>query len=68
MSYDLRRMGLHRLIERTPRTNTYTVTAEGIRVAVFYTSCRLDSSTRFSRRTSPRRQPRSVEPSPQSST
>jgi hypothetical protein len=37
MSYDLRRMRLHGLIERTPRTNTYTVTAEGIRVAVFYT-------------------------------
>ena len=37
MSYDLRRLRLHGLIERTPRTNTYTVTAEGIRVAVFYT-------------------------------
>ena len=37
MSYDLRRMRLHGLIEKTPRTNTYTVTAEGIRVAVFYT-------------------------------
>jgi len=30
-------MRLHGLIEKTPRTNTYTVTAEGIRVAVFYT-------------------------------
>jgi hypothetical protein len=37
MSYDLRRMRLHGLIERKLRTNSYTVTAEGIRVAVFYT-------------------------------
>jgi hypothetical protein len=37
MSYDLRRMRLHGLIERKLRTNSYTVTPEGIRVAVFYT-------------------------------
>ena len=37
MSYDLRRLRLHGLIERTPGTNSYTVTPEGIRVAVFYT-------------------------------
>jgi hypothetical protein len=37
MSYDLRRLRLHGLIERLPRTNTYHLTAEGIRVAVFYT-------------------------------
>ena len=37
MSYDLRRLRLHGLIERTPGTNCYTVTPEGIRVAVFYT-------------------------------
>ena len=37
MSYDLRRLRLHGLIERTPGTNTYTLTPEGIRVAVFYT-------------------------------
>jgi hypothetical protein len=37
MTYDLRRLRLHGLIERIPRTNTYAVTAEGIRVAVFYT-------------------------------
>ena len=35
MSYDLRR--LHRLIQRTPGTNSYTLTPEGVRVAVFYT-------------------------------
>jgi hypothetical protein len=37
MSYDLRRLRLHGLIERLPRSNTYILTAEGIRVAVFYT-------------------------------
>lgn len=40
MSYDLRRLRLHGLIVRTPSTNTYTVTPEGIRVAVFYTKLR----------------------------
>jgi predicted MarR family transcription regulator len=37
MSYDLRRLRLHGLIARTGGTNTYTLTPEGIRVAVFYT-------------------------------
>ena len=37
MSYDLRRLRLHGLIERIPHTNTYVATPEGIRVAVFYT-------------------------------
>jgi predicted MarR family transcription regulator len=37
MTYDLRRLRVHGLIERVPHTNTYTVTHEGIRVAVFYT-------------------------------
>jgi hypothetical protein len=37
MSYDLRRLRLHGLIDRKPGTNTYCVTPEGIRVAVFYT-------------------------------
>jgi hypothetical protein len=37
MSYDLRRLKLHGLIERLPGTNTYTTTADGIRVAVFFT-------------------------------
>ena len=37
MSYDLRRLRLHGLIERSPGTNYYTLTPEGIRVAVFYT-------------------------------
>jgi hypothetical protein len=37
MSYDLRRLRLHGLIQRLPRSNTYTLTNDGIRVAVFYT-------------------------------
>src|SRR5271165_3041624 len=37
MSYDLRRLRLHGLIERIPGTNSYVLTSEGIRVAVFYT-------------------------------
>jgi hypothetical protein len=38
MTYDLRRLRLHGLIERVPRTNTYRLTPEGQRVAVFYTN------------------------------
>ena len=37
MSYDLRRLRLHGLIQRRPHSNTYILTNEGIRVAVFYT-------------------------------
>jgi hypothetical protein len=37
MSYDLRRLRLHQLIERRTGTNYYTLTPDGTRVAVFYT-------------------------------
>jgi hypothetical protein len=37
MTYDLRRLRLHGLIERIPHSNTYVTTAEGLRVALFYT-------------------------------
>jgi hypothetical protein len=37
MTYDLRRLRLHGLIERLPHTNTYVLTHDGIRVAFFYT-------------------------------
>jgi hypothetical protein len=40
MSYDLRRLRLHGLIQRLPHSNTYTLTPEGIRVAVLYTKLR----------------------------
>jgi hypothetical protein len=37
MIYDLRRLRLHGLIHRIPRSNRYTLTEDGIRIAVFYT-------------------------------
>jgi predicted MarR family transcription regulator len=37
VSYDLRRLRLHGLITRIPRTNPYATTPKGIRVAAFYT-------------------------------
>jgi hypothetical protein len=37
MSYDLRRLRLHGLIARVPRSNTYFLTPQGRRVALFYT-------------------------------
>ena len=40
MSYDLRRLRLHGLIEKIPGTNTYRTTPDGIRAAVFYTKVR----------------------------
>jgi hypothetical protein len=36
MTYDLRRLRLHGLIERVPRTHRYRITAIGARVAMFY--------------------------------
>ena len=36
MTYDLRRLRLHGLIERIPGTHRYVLTPDGIRVAVFY--------------------------------
>ena len=40
MTYDLRRLRLHGLIRRFPHTNTYTLTPDGLRVAIFYTKVR----------------------------
>jgi hypothetical protein len=37
MTYDLRRLRLHGLIQRIPHSHTYTLTPDGTRVAVFYT-------------------------------
>ena len=36
-SYDLARLRLNGLIERRPHTNTYDLTLDGQRVAIFYT-------------------------------
>jgi hypothetical protein len=38
MTYDLRRLRLHGLIARVDGTHRYTLTATGLRVAVFYTT------------------------------
>src|SRR5262245_9245290 len=35
--YDLRRLQLHGLIERIPKTHSYRITAKGLRTAIFYT-------------------------------
>jgi hypothetical protein len=37
MSYDLRRLRLHGLIERLPYTHRYTVTDHGVTIAIFLT-------------------------------
>ena len=37
MSYQLRRLRLHGMIERIPKTHRYRVTAMGLRVALFFT-------------------------------
>ena len=36
VTYDLRPLRLHGLITRIPHKNTYTLTLDGLRVAVFY--------------------------------
>jgi len=38
MTYDLRRLRLHGVIRRAPRTLRYTLTADGMRVAILYTT------------------------------
>jgi hypothetical protein len=37
VTYDLRRLRLHGLIERIPKTYRYRITAKGLRTAIFYT-------------------------------
>jgi len=37
MTYDLRRLRLHGLVARVPHSNTYFLTPQGLRVALFYT-------------------------------
>ena len=38
ITYDLRRMRLHGLTERIPKTHRYRITPKGLRTAIFYTS------------------------------
>jgi hypothetical protein len=37
ITYDLRRLRLHALTERIPKTHRYRITAKGLRTAIFYT-------------------------------
>ena len=37
MNYQLRRLRLHGMIERTPKTHRYCVTTMGLRAALFFT-------------------------------
>ena len=37
MTYDLRRLRVHGLVQRQPHSHRYTVTADGIRIALFFT-------------------------------
>jgi hypothetical protein len=37
VTYDLRRLRLHGLTERVPKTHRYRITAKGLRTAIFYT-------------------------------
>ena len=37
ITYDLRRLRFHGLIERIPRTHRYRITTKGLRTALFYT-------------------------------
>lgn len=37
MTYDLRRLRLHGLIDRIPHSHRYRVTDEGLRIALFFT-------------------------------
>jgi hypothetical protein len=37
VTYDLRRLHLHGLIDRIPKSHRYRITAKGLRTAIFYT-------------------------------
>ena len=39
LTYQLRRLRLHGLIERAPGSHRYTVTGKGLRVAMWFTRC-----------------------------
>src|SRR5262249_3443394 len=39
LTYQLRRLRLHGLIERAPQSHRYTVTDKGLRVALWFTRC-----------------------------
>ena len=53
MSYDLRRLRLKGLITRLPRSNTYVLTPDGQRVAIFSQSSTTGCCGRWRRPTTP---------------
>jgi hypothetical protein len=54
MTYDLRRLRPNCLIRRLPHTNRYVLTADGVRIAVFYTKVYNRCSSRSPPQTRPR--------------
>jgi hypothetical protein len=66
MRYDLRRLRLHGLIERQPGTNSYTLTPTASALLPSTPSSMPASSTRSSRRTTPRHLSSFVAPSQRS--
>jgi hypothetical protein len=66
MSYDLGRLRLNELIERLGATNTYLLTPDGQRVALFYTKIHTGCCARFSQRTPRPHRPSYATPSPPS--
>jgi hypothetical protein len=71
MTYDLRRLRLGGRIRRLPHTNRYTLTEDGIRIAVFYTKVYNRLLVRSPPPTGPRHHPNYAlryRPSPATST
>ena len=59
MTYDLRRLRLAGLIRRLPRSNRYTLTVDGIRIAIFYYQA-LQPTARIAHRSRSAQGPREV--------
>jgi hypothetical protein len=62
MTYDLRRLRLAGLIRRTEHANRYVLTPDGLKVAIFYTSCTTGCCARCWPPTSPPHPPSSGQP------
>ena len=77
ISYDLRRLRAHQIIERIPHSRSYQVTADGLAIALFFTRLTRrvlipglaqltgpgpPPGTRSARPTTPTRQPSPISP------
>ncbi len=67
-SYDLARLRHNGLITRCPHSNTYHLTGDGLRFAIFYTKVCNRVLARYSPPTSPRHHPNSATPCTPSTT